>query len=213
MPENTYTFHAHALVSLRRLVTISLPDGLTEAQVSERVRAACDKIDWSADLATATPGIDGASTLRPAYRYPLPLPSRPPDGAWFEWRGRKWATDSYFLVRDDCPPFVPVRVSRGWLGASGGPLPDVAHMERRMGAIPTGDGPAPMIDVRAEPLVRAAASVKWGTKVAPVWLLDADGAPMAIVMPCRADVPGENPIEAVDAMFARTRSTEDKPNE
>ena len=56
---------------------------------------------------------------------PMPPPG-PPPGAWFDWRGERWATDGYVLVREGTPMPMPSRY-RKWRDLTG----DQADQMRR----------------------------------------------------------------------------------
>lgn len=212
MPANTYRVTVRATVEMWHTISVVLPDGLTEAEVDERIDEAVDAIDWADELAFGDVDTD-IEGMAPGYTYappPEPQPERPPEDAWFEWEGRRWATDGNYLVRDDCPAFIRVKSSIGWAGPNGRyPQPDVDRIREAIGLMPVSVGPAPHVDLRAEPLVRAAADVRWGTLSSPVWLLDESGALMAIVMPVRAEMTDNKETCDVAELFARTREASD----
>lgn len=130
----------------------------------------------------------------PTTKTPTPIPN----AAWIEWRGRRWAADRNCLVRDDCPSFLPYAGAE-WLTWN---KPSVVTLDCLV--MPDSTKKPPAVLGWVEPLVRAAASVRWGTATSPIWLLDKADEPMAIIMPASWVA---KKVEPIDEMFARTRET------
>lgn len=194
-----HTITVTGTISFRHTINVNLPDGLTEKEVRARVDELVDALEPE-DVDFDDMVIDDVSDPSPEYPHappPPPTPTPIPYDAWIEWDGHRWATDGRCAVREDCPPFILVALSNGWLTRD---KPTPTDMTNALGD-PDNLGPAPHVDARLEPLVRAAAAVRW-KGMQPIHLIDGEGKLMALIMPTRDET-----CERLNVMFARTRET------
>lgn len=91
---------------------VDIGDGLTRDQAEDKIHVA---------LKAAGMHSDGGDTdwdhLNDMPKYepdPCGFPE-PPDDAWFEFRGRKWATTGAILIRDDGPRPLAVPSAHPWV--------------------------------------------------------------------------------------------------
>ena len=70
------------------------------------------------------------------YVPPPPPPEMPPDDAWIDWRGARWATNGHVLVREDVAKPTAYPWKRG-VGTSHHNLPTVADIDVMAAALAT----------------------------------------------------------------------------
>ena len=177
----TYTFGVRAEATVYRTLTITLPDGLTEDEVDERVNTAIDEYDFADDLA----GELETTVYEPVkyvYAPVAPVPFSVPDDAWTEWRGARWACDGNTLVREGAPPIERDRPGGEWFSPRhryGVLKPEqIDTMVAAIAAPANFDG---FYHVRNTPLFKAAARIVEHGGYSPTELYDDKGELFAIV--------------------------------
>lgn len=162
---------------VRDIITIEIPDGLTEEEAVKRTNAAIedewDDWEWQDD---------------PVFAVPPDLPGEPPAGCWIELDGHEWASNGFVMVRRDGPRPSSVPAKGPWFDT------EKLHRVRVVSLLRFGEFSADRCvgnayEGRLAPVLTAGKVEARSDGITRVLV---EGEPVAFLMPKRAAGPGES---------------------